>query len=101
MRTVLHGGTAYDVGMRTVEDYVNDMLFRKRHWTAILSVARVARGGSWAEKAKQMLRDRKIIPESDEELNKLRDDILRKDKQKKERDLKAQIERKRKERRNL
>jgi len=65
--------------MRTVEQFIDEMLARKRHWTAILSVSRVARGGAWSGKAKQILRDRKLIPESDEELNKMRDQILAED----------------------
>jgi hypothetical protein len=88
---------AYNVSMRTAEDFVDDMLSRKNHWTAILSVARVARGGSWAIKAKQILRDRKLIPDDDDSLNKLRDAKLVEDKKKNEKRIKAEIEIRRKE----
>lgn len=87
---------AYNVSMRTVEDFVDDMLSRKNHWTAILSVARVARRGSWAIKAKQILRDRKLIPDDDDSLNKLRDAKLVEDKKKNEKRIKAEIEIRRK-----
>ena len=84
--------------MRTVDQFVDEMLYRKTHWTAILSVARVARGGSWAGKVKQILRDRKIIPESDEELNKIRDQVLMEDRKRNEKAARQEVERKHRER---
>lgn len=70
---------AYDHYMRTPEQFIDDMLERGRHWTAILSVARVIRGGSWAAKVKGILRDRKIVPGDDEKLNAARDKMLKED----------------------
>ena len=57
---------------RTPEDYVNDMLKRKRDWIAILAVARAIRKGQWYDKVKTILQDKNLMPKDQEMIDKLR-----------------------------
>ena len=64
--------------MRTPEDFVNDMLSRKRSWSAILSVAGAIRGETWRSKVKAILLERRIMPEDPDKANKERDEVINK-----------------------
>lgn len=48
--------------MRTVDDFVEDMLEHGRDWIAIMAVARFIRGGYWYDNIKLNLQKRKLMP---------------------------------------
>jgi len=85
--------------VRSAEDFVNEMLRKKRSWSAILSVSGAIRGGSWRKRVKEILKDKGLIPEDHEAMLSERDQIIKKqraEKVKKEKKRRAKIRKGRK-----
>jgi len=63
---------------RTPEAFTAEMLKKKHSWSSILAVARVIRDGKWRSRVREILIEKKLIPEDREEELRQRDALVNK-----------------------